>query len=127
MVLLDRCQPCAKSELTFFDPILIQNSVTGSRFVEISPMTAITKTGPIEFEIPLGGPNSHLDLEATTLYLRLDKVKNKDVEIVAGSGTTLNTIAYVNNIMNSLFSEVSFKIENRIIEYNGKTCLVTRP
>ena len=114
-MLLDRCQPCAKSELTFFDPNLIQNSVTGSRFVEINPMTTITPNGPIEFEIPSGGPNSYLDLEATTLYIRLDKVTNKGVAI----NPVDNKIAYVNNIMNSLFSEVSFKIENRIIEYNG--------
>ena len=107
-MLLDRCQLCAKSELTFFDPILIQNSVTGNKFVEINPMTALTTNGPIEFEIPSGGPNSYLDLEATTLFLRLNKVTNKGVEIAAVD----NKIAYVNNIMNSLFSESLLKSNN---------------
>lgn len=102
---------CGKTELCIFDHAPAQGVVESAIFSDIHPRTMIDeKSGSIEFEIS-GNKTEYLDLNDTILYLRL--------KIRAANGGNLSDkgkVAGNNFFMNSLFSDVTCKLNDVVIE-----------
>jgi hypothetical protein len=104
-------QPCIKSELSLFDPPLVQVIADRALWADIHPTSAIdTANGPIEFHIS-GSQDEYLDLNDTILYVRLKVVK------AIGSDLSVDTKIYpANLLLASLFSDVTLTLNGTVIE-----------
>ncbi|XP_058246934.1 uncharacterized protein F54H12.2-like [Hemibagrus wyckioides] len=81
--------PCTLRELDLFSAPMTQLSIKDKIYNEISPVSAITNTGPIKFFIP-GDGEKYLDLNDTLLHLRV-KITNADgTDLADGAATLLN-------------------------------------
>ena len=58
-----------KSELDLFKGTLFQSSIENSKFIQIRPVSSITNSNTIEFDIPLLA-EEYLDLQNVLLYIK---------------------------------------------------------
>ena len=66
---------CSKSELDLFRIPPTQTSISRGQWIEYLPLSNITDTGPIEFNVS-GSGEEYLDLARTQLYVKA-KITNK--------------------------------------------------
>lgn len=97
--------PCGKSELMLFDPTPIQSTMLSSSWVDFHTLNSTDGDGPLEFNIP-AAQDEYLDLNDTTLYVRL-KVQNSADTVV---------IAPVNLMLHSLFQDVTLKFNDTVVQ-----------
>ena len=62
-------QECTKSELDLFTIPATQTSITKGQWIEYHPLSNITDSGPIEFNVS-GSGEEYLDLARTLLFLK---------------------------------------------------------
>ena len=107
----ENMQPCIKSELSLFDPPMVQVIAEKALWADIHPTSSIESgSGPIEFLIS-GSQEDYLDLNDTILYLRLKVVKS------LGSDLAIDTKIYpANLLLASLFDDVSLTLNGTMIE-----------
>jgi hypothetical protein len=86
-----------------------------SQWVEFHPVSSLTDSAPIEFEIK-GQPEDYIDLNSSYLYLKV-KVQKSDGTNLADDAK----VAPVNNFMHSLFSEVDLYLNNKLISSSMDT------
>ncbi|XP_040895126.1 uncharacterized protein F54H12.2-like [Toxotes jaculatrix] len=94
---------------------MTQLSVEDKMYTEISPLSAITDGGPIEFFIP-GDGEKYLDLNDTLLHVR--------VKITNGDGTDLANdapVGLVNYPLNTMFSQCDVTLGDRLISQSSAT------
>ena len=106
---------CVKSELDLFTVPPTQTSIEQGHWVEHHPLSTITDGGPIEFSIS-GSGDDYLDLANTHLYVR--------AQIVNADGTNLAEdakVGPVNMWMHSLFSQVDFSLNEKLISPSTNT------
>ncbi|KAK3087761.1 hypothetical protein FSP39_010279 [Pinctada imbricata] len=94
-----------KSELDLFAVPHTQASIEYGHWVEHRPLSSITDSGPIEFNIS-GSGDDYLDLNNTFLYLQAKIVTaNNNANLDAQSD-----VGPVNNWLHSLFSQVNISL-----------------
>ena len=107
---------CMKSELDLFAVPPTQASIEYGHWVEHRPLSSITDSGPIEFNIS-GSGDDYLDLNNTFLYLQAKIVTAaNDANIDAQSD-----VGPVNNWMHSLFSQVNISLNEKLISMPANT------
>ena len=79
-------QECTKSELDLFSIPATQTSITKGQWIEYHPLSNITDSGPIEFNVS-GSGEEYLDLAKTQLFVKAKITKANGTALDAGSGT----------------------------------------
>ena len=108
-------QECTKSELDLFSIPATQTSITKGQWIEYHPLSNITDSGPIEFNVS-GTGEEYLDLAKTQLFVK--------AKITKANGTALdpNTqVGPVNLFLHSLFSQVDVSLNERLISPSTNT------
>jgi len=100
---------CSKSELDLFAMPPTMMTMQESQWVEFHPISSLTDSAPIEFEIK-GQPEDYIDLNSSYLYLKV-KVTKPDGTPLADDAV----VAPVNNFMHSLFSDVDLYMNNKLV------------
>lgn len=103
------------TELDLFAAPVTQMSIEQSQYTEISPLSALTDTGPIEFFIP-GDGEKYLDLANTLLFLRL-QITNEDGTNLAQDAR----VGLINYPLNTIFSQVDVTLGDRLISQSSAT------
>ena len=108
-------QECTKSELDLFSIPATQTSITKGQWIEYHPLTNITDSGPIEFNVS-GSGDEYLDLAKTQLFVK--------AKITKANGTALDAgmkVGPVNLFLHSLFSQVDVSLNERLISPSTNT------
>ena len=106
---------CSKSELDLFTIPATQTSISKGQWIEYHPLSNITETGPIEFNIS-GSGKEYLDLAKTQLYVK--------TKITKANGTALDPneqVGPVNLFLHSLFLQVHVSLNERLISPSTNT------
>ena len=106
---------CSSPPLDLFTTPMTQTSVESGSWAEFNPVSAITDTMPIEFDIS-GAGTSYIDLSQTQLIVR--------AQLVKGDGTAIGNTSHVapcNLLLHSLFSEVDAKLNGTLITSSNNT------
>ena len=80
----DKSCECVKSELDVFSVPLTQASIEYGNYVEYHPLSSITDSGPIEFDVSSSGQNY---LDFSNAQLQEMDVSLIDVHVSQSSGT----------------------------------------
>ena len=115
---------CSSPPLDLFTTPMTQTSVESGSWAEFNPVSAITESMPIEFDIS-GAGTSYIDLSQTQLIVR--------AQLVKGDGTRIDNTSHVapcNLFLHAIFSEVDAKLNGTLItssniEPMSKCCLPT--
>ena len=99
---------CRKSELMYDPPRLFQNEIESDYYQYLTPKNTLTTGNPLMFEIE--GSSDAVDLTSTQLKLRI-----KLVEANGGALSATSKVAPINNILHSLFSQVTVSLKDNII------------
>lgn len=108
MMGIQDCQ-CDLQETDFFSGSNIQYALENGLWTDIYPQSTLNN-GPLEFEI-LPTAEEFIDLSNTYLDLQFKITKPDDTNLAA-----TDVVAPVNNILHSLFSDVSISLNNTVIE-----------
>lgn len=114
-----RSQECMLEELDLFSISPTQNSITKKNDIEYQPISAISNSTPVEFNIP--GTEDYIHLPYTQLYVSA-RIKHKD-------GTNLDNdekIGPVNNLLHSLWKQIdvyfgSTQVSNSTNTYSAES------
>jgi hypothetical protein len=98
-----------KSELSLFDPPMVQIVAEKALWCDIHPTSSID-SGPIEFHIA-ASQDEYLDLNDTILYIRLKVLKSTGGELAADT-----KIYPANLLLSSLFDDVSLSLNGTTVE-----------
>ena len=96
----------AKTELDVFSVPPTQTSIENGNFVEYHPLSSITDSGPIEFDVSSSGQN-YLDFANTQLLVK--------AKITIGNGddiTDADQVGGVNMFLHSLFQQVDVSLND---------------
>ena len=102
-------QECKRSELYLFTIPATQTSITKGQWIEYHPLSNITDTGLIEFNVS-GTGEEYLDLAKTQLFVK--------VKITKANGAALDAetkVGPVNLSLHSLLSQVDVSLNERLI------------
>ena len=94
---------------------MTQTSVESGSWAEFNPVSAISDSMPIEFDIS-GAGTSYIDLSQTQLVMR--------VQLLKGDGTAIDNNSHVapcNLFLHSLFSEIDVKLNGTLITSSNNT------
>ena len=108
-------QECTKSELDLFTIPATQTSITKGQWIEYHPLSNITDSGPIEFNVS-GTGEEYLDLARTQLFVK--------AKITKANGVALDEneeVGPVNLFLHSLFSQVDVSLNERLISPSTNT------
>ncbi|TWW71367.1 hypothetical protein D4764_17G0008500 [Takifugu flavidus] len=94
---------------------MTQLSIDEKTYTEISPLSAITDGGPIEFFIP-GDGDRYLDLNDTLLHLRV-KITNPNGSNLANDAA----VGLINYPLNTIFSQCDVTLGDRLISQSSAT------
>ena len=108
-------QECTKSELDLFSIPATQTSTTKGQWIEYHPLSNITDSGPIEFNVS-GSGEEYLDLAKTQLFVKAKITKANGVALDAGT-----KVGPVNLFLHSLFSQVDVSLNERLISSSTNT------
>ena len=106
---------CAKSELDLFSVPATQTSIESGIYVEYHPISSITGSSPIEFDVTASG-DDYLDLANSLLCVR--------AKITRANGDNLDaadTVAPVNNLLHSLFCQADVSLNSTLITSSMNT------
>ncbi|XP_071333652.1 uncharacterized protein F54H12.2-like [Trachinotus anak] len=116
MALLHQKSPeCTLAELDLFTAPMTQLSIEDKTYTEISPVSAITDGGPIEFFIP-GDSEKYLDLNDILLHLRV-KITNADNTDLANDAA----VGLINYPLNTIFNQCDVILGDRLISQSSAT------
>jgi hypothetical protein len=105
-------------QLPIFNPLPVNEELLESYHVECLPLAELDK-GPIEFVIT--GDDDFIDFSATTLYLQAKITKADGSAYPADTSSAKQEVAFKNNSMHSLFSDVLVKFNSTLVE-GGEGC-----
>ena len=105
-------QPCLKSELSLFDPPLTQVTMERAHWVDMYPIASLDGNGPIEFSF-LGTQDEYLDLNDTSLYVKLKVTKNDGSALPA---VATATAIPANLTLSALFTDVTLTMNDTVVE-----------
>ena len=108
-------QECTKSEFDLFTIPATQTSNTRGQWIEYHPLSNITDSGSIEFNVS-GTGEEYLDLARTQLFVK--------AKITKANGNALDPnaeVGPVNLFLQSLFSQVDVSLNERLISPSTNT------
>ena len=106
---------CTKSELDIFTFPATQTFITKGQWIEYHPLSNITDSGPIGFNVS-GTGEKYLDLARTQLFVK-SKITNAN-----GNALDPDTeVGPVNLFLQSLFSQVDVSLNERLISPSTNT------
>ena len=111
----DHSDECSTSPLEWFNVLPTQTAIEKSSDVEYQSLTALREGVAVEFYVP-AALGEYTDLHNTKLYLKC--------KIVRPNGTNLNAdniVAPVNDLFNSLWSNVELFLNDRLISHSNNT------
>ena len=94
---------------------MTQVSVESGAWAEFNPVSAITDTMPVEFDIS-GAGTSYIDLAHTQIMVR--------AQIINADGSPIDNTVHdtpCNLLLHSLFSEVDVKLNGTLISSSNNT------
>ena len=103
---------CMKSELDLFTVPPTQTSVS---WVEYHPISTITNTVPIEFDVSSSGED-YMDFANSYLYVRAKLQRANGANIEDG-----DEVGPVNNFLHSLFSQIDVSLNGTLITSSTNT------
>ena len=103
---------CGRSELDYDQKKFIQNEIDYAYNIEISPKNVIQFNNPIHFQIDAS--SDFTDLNATQLYVQLRLSTSAGAELTAN-----DTMGVCNNLLHSLFSQVSVSLKETLVSYSS--------
>lgn len=101
------------SQLSLFDLPPTQTAVENIYFQDVRPISQISDSSPIEFQLSAQNGMDYIDLKRSRLYVKL-KVMNGDTVLEDG-----DVIGPVNLLLSSLFSQVDVSMQNKPINSSG--------
>ena len=105
-------EECCISNLELFDVPPTQTAVDKSYDVEFLPMSAIRESGVVEFYVPASSED-YIDLKNSKLYIKAKVVREDLTDIGA------RVVAPVNNLLQSMWSNVELLINDRLITHSN--------
>ena len=102
---------CKSSSLCFFDRPGILSDIQRTYTVDYYPISSISSSGPIEFEIP-GSAEDYIDLNDIKLYLKVKVTKADGTKI----DQTVDSVAINNLAISTLFQDASLTIGETQVE-----------
>ena len=114
-LLHEKSDVCCKSELDLFSVPFTQMSIVKGPWVEYHPVSNITDSGPIEFNIA-GTAEEYVDLSQTMLHVQA-KVVNADGTRLANDAQ----VGPVNLFLPSLFSQIDVKLNETLVSQPSNT------
>src|SRR5206468_3392529 len=106
---------CSSPQLDLFTTPMTQTSIESGTWAEFNPVSAISDSMPIEFDIS-GAGTSYIDLSQTQLIVRAQLVRQTGVAI----DNTMH-VAPCNLFLHSLFSEIDVKLNGTLITSSNNT------
>ena len=106
---------CSLSPLEWFCIPPTQTAVEKTYGVDYQPLTSIRDGAPIEFYIP-ASTEEYLDLKNTRLHVTCRIIKRTGAECAA-----TDIVAPVNDLFNSLWSNVELFLNDRLISHSNNT------
>ena len=111
----DQSCECAKTELDIFSVPPTQTGIEYGNYVEYHPLSSITDSGPIEFDVSSSGQN-YLDFANTQLLVK--------AKITSGNGddiTDADHVGGVNLFLHSLFHQVDVSLNDVQVSQSAGT------
>ena len=102
----DQSSECAKSELDAFSVPSTQTDIEYGNYVEYHPLSSITDSGPIEFDVSSSG-QYYLDFSNTQLLVKVKLTRGNGVDI-----TDADHVGEVNLFLHSLFQQVDVSLND---------------
>lgn len=109
-------QECTKSELDLFAAPHLQTSIEKGYWVECFPVSNLTDSGPIEFNVP-GSGEEYGDLRQAWLYVKAKVVKANGDNLEEAT----DKVGPVNLFLQSLFSQVDVLLNDKVISQSTNT------
>ena len=106
---------CAKSKLDLFSVPATQTSIDSGTYVEYRPISSITGTAPIEFDVTASG-DDYLDLANSFLCVQA-KIMRANIDDLNAN----DTVGPINNFLHSLFSQVDVSLNGTLITSSTNT------
>ena len=101
------------SQLSLFDTPPTQTAVENIYFQEVRPISQISDSSPIEFQLSAQNGMDYIDLKRTRIYVKL-KVMNGETAL-----TSSEIVGPVNLLLQSLFSQVDVSMQNKPTSSSG--------
>ena len=114
-LLHDKSDMCCKSELDLFSMPLTQMSIMKGPWVEYHPVSNITDSGPIEFNVA-GTAEEYVDLSQTMLHVLAKVVNANDSDLDAEA-----PVGPVNLLLPSLFSQIDVTLNEKLVTQPSNT------
>ena len=111
----DQSCECAKSELDVFSVSPTQTSIEYGNYVEYHPLSSITDSGPIEFDVSFSGQN-YLVFSSTQLLVKVKLIRGNGVDI-----TDADHLGGVNLFLHSLFQQLDVSINGVQVSQSSGT------
>ncbi|XP_063951992.1 uncharacterized protein F54H12.2-like [Lytechinus pictus] len=114
-LLHEKSDICCKSELDIFSVPYTQMSIVKGPWIEYHPVSNITDSGPIEFNLS-GTSEEYMDLSQTMVHV-LVKVVNPDNTDLAEDAP----VGPINLLLPSLFSQIDVKLNETLVSQPSNT------
>ena len=101
------------SQLSLFDMPPTQTAVENIYFQDVRPISQISDSSPIEFQLSAQNGMDYIDLKRTRIYIKL-KVMSGDSALQAA-----DIVGPVNLLLQSLFSQVDVSMQNKPTTSSG--------
>src|SRR6267154_3377936 len=108
---------CSSPQLDLFPTPMTQTSIECGTWAEFNPVSAITDSMPIAFDIS-GAGTSYIDVSQTQLIVK--------AQLVKPNGTPIDNTTHVaprNLFLHSLFSEIDVKLNGTLVTSSNNTYL----
>ena len=102
----DQSSECAKTELDVFSVPPTQTSIEYGNYVEYHPLSSITDSGPLEFDVSSSGQN-YLDFANTQLLVKATSTRGNGDDIIDA-----DHVGGVNLFLHSLFQQVDVSLND---------------
>jgi len=106
---------CTKSELDLFSVPPTQTSIESGTYVEYHPISSITGSGPIEFDISASGED-YMDLANSYLFVKA-KIQRAD----GANMDNADQVGPVNNFLHSMFSQIDIQLNGTLVSSSTNT------
>ena len=106
---------CVSSELDLFSVPPTQTSIESGTYVEYHPISSITGSSPLEFEVCSSGED-YLDLANSYLHVQVKLQRANGADLEDG-----DPVGPVNNFLHSMFSQVDIQLNGTLVSSSTNT------
>src|SRR6266700_4166206 len=106
-----------KSELDLFKKVSFQGAIENSQIIQYRPITALSETSAIEFDIPIS-PDEYLDLQNIYLWIRGKVVQQNNAVYPAAQDKRYSLINYA---LFTIFDQLDVTLAGTLVTQSSKT------